>query len=301
MAKKTSESETDYLESVLSANTFDDESEELKNLRAARERVETTLRAELGADPAIRYGGSHAKCTMVATSYDLDLLCYFPRDANDAGGTLESLWDSVKSALGKTYVVEAKRSALCIFDGKAYLHIDVVPGRFVDETKTDVFLHQNDGSKDRLKTNPEKQVAHVRDSKVRPAIKLSKIWRDRHGVRAKTFVLELLVIKILEGREHEPLDVQLRSVFEAFRDESQTLSVSDPANGENDLKPILDAARDELQRAASSALAVVDAQGWEAVFGKLPDPSSATSTPSKAQRISSLAADDRARVRPWAR
>lgn len=300
--KKTSESETEYLEKILEENTFDDDSDELKNLRDARERVEATLREELGDDPHIRYGGSHAKDTMVATSYDLDLHCYYPRDADDAE-TLQSIWDKVKAALEKKYAVEPKRSALRILekDGNAYLHVDVVPGRFVDDTKTDVFLHQNDGDKVRLKTNPETHVAHVRDSEARPAIRLTKIWRDRHGVGAKTFVLELLVIKILGKHGAEALDVQLRKVFEAFRDESETLSVTDPANSGNDLKPVLDDARDELQRAASSALDVVDDQGWEGVFGALPEQKSDSSAAASRQRIESLASDDCARVRPWAR
>lgn len=297
---KTSESETEYLERVLEANTFDDESEELKNLRDARERVEATLREELGDDPHIRYGGSHAKGTMVSTSYDLDLLCYYPRDAEDAE-TLEAIWDKVKSALEKKYAVEAKRSALRLLEKDAYLHVDVVPGRFVDDTKTDVFLHQNDAQKQRLKTNPETHVTHVRDSEARPAIRLTKIWRDRHGVGAKTFVLELLVIKILDGHAGDALDVQLRKVLEAFRDESQTLSVTDPANSGNDLETMLDAARDELRRAASSSLDVVDEQGWEGVFGALPEEESDSSSESRQQRVVSLAAEDRARVRPWAR
>ena len=169
--KKTSESESHYLEKIVKANTFGDDSQEMKDLRSARDRVEATLRKELGDDPHIRYGGSHAKGTMVATSYDLDLPCYFPRDADDAGETLEALWDSVKTALEKDYVVEPKTSAIRLLEkeSKKYLHVDVVPGRYVDDAKTDVFLHQNGGDKARLKTNPEKHITHVRDSEVRPA------------------------------------------------------------------------------------------------------------------------------------
>ena len=44
------------------------------------------------------------------------------------------------------------------------LKVDVVPGRYVDTSQTDVFIHQNEGDKERLKTNIVEHVTHVRDS-----------------------------------------------------------------------------------------------------------------------------------------
>ena len=49
-------------------------------------------------------------------------------------------------------------------------HIDVVPGRFTDETKADAYLYQCGGDKKRLKTNLDVHLDHVRDSGVTDAI-----------------------------------------------------------------------------------------------------------------------------------
>jgi hypothetical protein len=300
MGTKDDMSDVEYLENIIAANSLEEGSAELDALRAARKRVEATLRAELGNDPVIRYGGSHGKGTMVTTSYDLDLLCYFPRDADDAGDTVEALWTAVKEALEKEYAVDEKRSALRVRDddGDGYLHIDVVPGRFIDESSGDVFIHQNDGDKKRLKTNPETHLAHVRESGVRDAIKLSKIWRDRYAVPVKTFVLELLVIKLLDDLREDALDDQLRHVLTEFRDHSDDMSIVDPANSGNDLGPLLDRSREELRGAADSALLVVERQGWRALFGPLPEEGEATKS-KRAVQVAGLAARDRARVRPW--
>ena len=46
--------------------------------------------------------------------------------------------------------------------------------------------------------------------------------------------------------------------------------VEDPANPNNDLKPLVDEARSELAAWASRALEYIDNHNWEFVFGKLP-------------------------------
>lgn len=286
----------EYLQEIVKKQSLADDSDEVKTVRANRDAVEQLLRAELGSDPTIRYGGSLAKGTMVRDSFDLDVLCYFPRDADDAGATLEEVHASVKRALEKSYFVEEKTSALRVLSkDKARLSIDVLPGRFIDEAESDVFLHRTSGDKVRLKTNPDTHISHVRDSGVRDAIKLCKHWRARSGVEVRSFVLELLVIDLLDGKKKDSLDTQMRTVLEAFRDKSESLSVTDPANANNDLSELLDATtRSSLANAAKATLHTVDASGWEAVFGKLPEEAS------KAARIADAVKRDPTPVRPWA-
>lgn len=83
------------------------------------------------------------------------------------------------------------------------------------------------------------------------------------------FRLELLVVDLLKQRKGWALTSQLRWVFEQFRDHADTLSVVDPANGNNDLTPALVAVKYGLVMAAANTLRKIDKEGWQAVFGRI--------------------------------
>ena len=141
---------------------------------------------------------------MIRESYDGDVTCYFPHDEAEAGKTLEEIYNNAKTALTETFFVESKASALRIRskeDLHTDLHLDVVPGRYTSDCESDVFLHRTTGDKERLKTNLQTHVDHIKDSGVTDAIRLMKLWKVRNGITAaKTFVLELLVMKLLRVR-----------------------------------------------------------------------------------------------------
>lgn len=266
-----------YLKEVLAAQTLKDDSDEMKALRKRRAEVESLLRAEFkDSNPRIRYSGSHSKGTMILESYDLDLTCYFAQDDNAAGESLKDIYANVKKALEKKYKVTAKNTSLRLLGldqdvhGQDF-HIDVVPGRFTDKDEKDVFLHQAEAEKERLKTNLDIHVSHVKDSGYTDAIRLMKLWRERHDVEIKTFVLELLVIKLLDDRSLTKLSSQLLHVWEEFRDKSASLCVEDPANPQgNDLSKMLpEGLRGTMQQVAKDTLETIENKGWEAVFGKL--------------------------------
>lgn len=271
----------EYLEKVLAKQTFEDDDQNLKDLRKRRKEVERLLRGHFSeASPSIRWGGSMAKETMIREAYDGDITCYFPCDETDAGSTLEEIYNNVAQALSEVYVVERKTSALRIKDpstkeAKGFaqdLHIDVVPGRFTGDDGDDVFLHRTEGDKTRLKTNLQAHIDHIRDSGVRPAIRLMKLWNVRNGIGAKTFVLELLVVKLLKEKKGATIAKQLEHIWKEFRDSADGLSVEDPANPTgNDLKPVLDQVRHRLSSVAATTLTLIENSGWEAVFGKVED------------------------------
>jgi hypothetical protein len=259
----------EYMAEILEQQTLDEDGPELKALRAKRDEVEDVLREKLGSGPVIKYGGSKAKGTMVLVSYDLDLLCYFAHDEDEAGDTLEELYESVATILEDAgYKVDRRRSAIRVksSDGIDF-HVDVVPGRYVDDAQDDVFLHQNEGDKERLKTNPDVHIDHVKDSGCIDEIRLTKIWRERESLHVKTFVLELAVIEILAEVAGD-LEDRIRELFEAFRDRIDEVTVCDPANGNNDLTSLFDeTVRAELSDGAKRALKAIDAGNWEDVFG----------------------------------
>lgn len=263
----------EILAKVLEEQTLDPEGPELVKLRSTRDDVEALLRSEYGDSPTIRYGGSKAKNTMICASYDLDMTCYFARNDNKAGETLEEIYNNVARVLEKKYIVERKRSALRLTSKapetyKMDLNVDVVPGRFIDGDDGDVFLHQNEGDKKLLKTNLDVHIRHIRGSGVTDAIRLLKLWKVLNVVDVKTFVLELLVVDLLEKHKQATLTTQVLIVLETFRDQIDELSVEDPANPTgNDLSERLDSARPFLQAAADQTLWVIERQGWATAFG----------------------------------
>lgn len=264
--------DNEYLEAVLRDQTLAPGSPEMKDLQERRKEVEQVLRDEFGDAPRIREGGSKAKGTMIKESYDLDLTSYFAHDDDTGGETLEEIYDRTDEALEKKYATTRKGSAIRVRDSKdTDLHVDVVPGRFVEGKKGDVFLHRTTGDKERLKTNLDVHVQHVKDSGVIEAIRLMKLWREREKIKVKTFVLELLVVEMLVDKKDASLTDQLRHVWTEFRDNPEDLKVVDPANREgNDLSDLLnDDVRSALSDAAGKTLDTIKESGWPAVFGEV--------------------------------
>ena len=263
-----------YLKNVLSHQRLTDE--ELNELRAHRADVQTVLEDHFSeSSPDIRYAGSYKKKTMIRDAYDLDVACYFSHEDTAAGQTLIDIYDACADALTDDYHVQRKRSALRVMEKGALVsrkdfRIDVVPGRYTGEERGDAFLHQEGGGKTRLKTNLQVHVEHIRNSGIRDAIKLLKLWRCQRSIRIKTFVLELLAVDLLKYRKSAKLSAQLEHVFTVFRDDADGLRVEDPANSNNDLKPLVDEARSDLTAWASRTLEYIDNHDWESVFGKLP-------------------------------
>lgn len=268
--------DNEYLNEVLNSQNLDPEGPELKALQKEREKVEKLLRKKFGSSPTIKYGGSKAKGTMIKESYDLDIINYFPHDDLSAGETLEDIYNNTYDALSDDYLVEKKGSALRLKDKtqQSYgtdFHIDVVPGRYIEEDDGDVFLYRSTGEKKRSKTNLDVHIEHVKDSGVIEAIRLEKLWRVRNAVPIKNFALDLLTIDLLKSMKNSSLTSQLIHVWEEFRDHSESLSIEDPANPSgNDLSEMLSASvRLSLKQIATSTLSTLEANGWEAVFGSV--------------------------------
>lgn len=271
--------EQKYLDDILESQTLDPEGDEMNELRRHRDDVDMILRKKFAdSSPTIRYGGSKAKGTMVKEAYDLDLICYFDRDDATAGETLKEIYENVEAALGDDYLVTRKASALRLKgrgldDWARDFHIDVVPGRFIDDDGDDVFLYRSSGEKGRQKTNLEVHLKHVRESGVTDDIRLMKLWRARNGLSVRHFVLELLIIKLLEEKRSLSLGKRLKHVWTELRDNVEEITVEDPANPNgNDLSELFNAAvRYELSTGAARALESIEKEGWEKVFGPVPE------------------------------
>ena len=266
--------------------------------------VEALLREKFAkSSPTIRYGGSKAKGTLIRESYDLDVICYFPSSDTSAGESLKDIYDNVTTALQGGYYITPKNSSIRLKskDPKQNVkdfHIDVVPGRYVDETKTDSFIHQNGSEKERLKTNLDVHIAHVRDSGVDDAIRLLKLWKVRKSIPLKGFVWELVIIKLLKTKKSSSLSAQLEHVWKEIRDTKDPISIEDPANPSgNDLSKVLDTSVwFTLSASAKSTLGQIQSSGWESVFGPLKRAEGA----SRVAALSRAAGTASVQSKPWA-
>lgn len=263
----------EYLTQILKNHSIGVDSPEMKKLQETRKDVEALIREKFAdCSPTIRYGGSKVKGTMIIDAYDLDIVSYFPHDDICAGETLKDIYDNAVNALAEQYYVEPRRSAIRIRSKDSAhedFHIDVVPGRFTDDTKSDTFLYQSGVEKGRLKTNLDVHIAHIRDSGLVDIIQLAKLWKVRNSIDLKTFGLELLVIKYATNSKKNHLETGLVSFWEYLRDHGDNITIEDPANpGGNDLSVLLsDSTKALLSMFAKSALNLVEAGSWESIFG----------------------------------
>ncbi len=270
--------DNEYLKKVLESQTLDSDGEEMKVLRSRRDDAESRLRKKFGGKPSIRYGGSKAKGTMIKEAYDLDVICYFDNDDDSAGETLQEIYESVAEVFEDDYLIERKPSAIRLksrsLDSWAEdYHTDIVPGRFVDEDRDDVFLYRSSGEKGRQKTNLDIHINHVKESGVRDAIRLIKLWRKRNDLSIRHFVLELLAIDLLKEKKNLPLTDQLTHFWTEVRDNIDDMTVEDPANPYgNDLSELFNATiKYELSNMARATLESIEKEGWKKVFGELPE------------------------------
>lgn len=266
--------ENEYLGAVIAAHEITEGSTEAAAALGVMSDVEKLIRGKLeSATPVIEVAGSYAKGTMIRDHYDLDVVCYFLNHETEAGDTLADIYDNVRKILEEEYKVTPKNASLLLStkdDGGAFLHVDVVPGRFVDAAQADCFIYQNDGDKNRLQTNLRKHVDHVRNSGQADAIKLAKYWRHRRGMddMVRTFVLELAVIEALKDMRGRSLADRMKALMTKFRDDIDSISIADPANKTgNDLSDAFnDDVRSKLKTAAQLTLQTVESSGWEGVF-----------------------------------
>ena len=262
-----------YLEELLASQRLDEHSDEWKALDEEAERIEAILRAAYPWSAlTFTHAGSRAKRTIIREDYDLDEVAYFRNEDKAAGETVAEIYENVAKVMSKHYTVRRKRSALRLGmkDGRD-LKVDLVPGRYIDATMTDVFIHQNGGTKDWLKTNIVKQVAHIAGSGCTDEIMLAKLWRTRNDIAVKTFPLELLVIEALPLDGNGSLELRFGGVLAVFAADIGSLRIEDPANPNgNDLSYALpDSLRREIAKVAHNTLAAARQYGWEHVFGKI--------------------------------
>jgi hypothetical protein len=176
-----------YLDDVLDSQRVPPEIESA--VRARRAEVEAILR---GAGHArVYYGGSFAKHTAIAAAFDLDVVIYF-RDARPQD--LYALVESRLRAAGHSVLRHNVALRLQYTPG---WHVDVVPGRALDDT----YEYADLWAADRAGTRQTSLKRHIELARSgdRDVVRLLKLWRARHHAPVGSFVLELAAARALHG------------------------------------------------------------------------------------------------------
>lgn len=293
-----------YLEKILAQQTLQADGQEMKALNEEKIRVENLILKEFkDSNPTIKIAGSIAKGSALKDSYDLDICVYFPKeDSEDCGETLKEIYEKVKACLEKEYRIVTKPVALRLESNSpstkgVYCHIDVVPGRFVDGSDGDCFLHITNGDKKYFKTNLKVHLEYIKNSGMIDQIKLLKLWRSRSGLSVRTFILELLVVKILKASKATTLQDYLIEFWTELRDNIDTVTIEDPANPYgNDLSEIFDEKiKSQLQAAADRTMQLAERDRWEDIYGPIED----GDTANRVASIVSVASNYRTPPRPY--
>ncbi|HEY0948120.1 MAG TPA: hypothetical protein VGE53_01325 [Candidatus Paceibacterota bacterium] len=293
----------EYLDDLLASQNLSDSQEEA--LQAHKKEVTEFLREEFGDDPVIKYAGSRGKGTMICDRYDLDIVCYFPSSDERS---LKEIREDVASRLAEKYLLTHKASAERILDLKGSdapgdFHIDVVPGRFITDTK-DVFIHLVNGDKQRMQTNLKVHIDYIVNSGCVPMIRLVKLWAYRNNLKIKTFVLELFVVEALSGYQSKgDLRKAFLKVMESFKDDFASMQLVDPANTNNIVSQLVE---DSDKRAISQAAEVVlerikdsdEVEDWQEAFVDTGETSKSVRTAAAAS-VAYTAGNTFTPNRPW--
>ncbi len=113
------------------------------------------------------------------------------------------------------------------------------------------------------KTNINKHIQLVKNSRRISEIRLMKIWRKLHGLDFPSFYLELCVIDALHGCRYGNLPSNFATALTYLADDFQTARHIDPANSNNTISD--DLTDNEKARIAKLARVSLEKQFWEEV------------------------------------
>lgn len=245
-----------HLREVLDTHKMCHVQDFVNKVKSRREEIKTKMHDHYGSNKYPSFGsGSFAKHTATNVKFDLDLVEPFK---HNAFGTLQEMFDSVHDFLAEEYkntgvIIRKQKVSIGVSfpiekgDEKP-VEVDVVPGR---ELSNDDYLDSHDlnlcfnedhwGFKKGTsqKTNIQKQISHIEGkSNERQIIRLLKIWKKQKGKKYKSFVIELAVIRALDGYDGDNgLWPRLKYTMEYLRDHiaENSFHLYDPGNTNNDV------------------------------------------------------------------
>lgn len=266
----------EYLNCVLKSHRMRHVEEQMEAYRIKRDEVKRLLQKEFGSRMYTpRDSGSYAKHTAINTSFDLDMLVPFRKDAF---GTLEEMYQDVENFLAEHYrgtTVQVSPQTvsigLAMYENGHQLSIDVVPGREMQqggyEADKTLNLYVNKPNRNSLQTNVEKQIEHIRaaateNQHIRNIIRLLKVWKRARNVKLKSFLIELLVIEAFARESEIPKGLwpQLRLILDFIEKEITNIRLIDPGNSNNVVTDTLTTAqKQDIAQTVKALLQNIDA------------------------------------------
>jgi len=233
---------------------------ELDVLRGLREKIEARVRSLQGVQ-RVYYAGSFGKKTMIRQQYDLDIVVYW---GSDCGYSLQGIYQAVGEVLRKDWTSVNPKTVAWELPFQGGFHIDVVPGRALNNTYLYANLYRRDTGTS-LQTSIKVHIDTVRNSGRRDVIRLMKLWRAKRGVPfKKSLALELMTIDGCKGLRTDELEKQLISALAYVRDNILTIKIVDPANSNNVLSDEISTGERQLIKAAADA--AIKATYWSEVL-----------------------------------
>lgn len=191
----------------------------------------------------VSYSGSFAKGTAIAGGSDIDL---FVSLKSGTPGTLKEIYDSLHTLVGQLGLSGRKQNVSIAVQRRG-VNIDLVPGRRQSPLSNYHSLHRHKtGSW--MQTNIALQVKRIRNSSHQNEIRLTKIWRNLHGLEFPSVLLEIAVVNALLLRPTDTLIYNMRRVITYLRDSFPSRRIVDPGNTNNILS-------DELTTVEKQAIA----------------------------------------------
>lgn len=217
----------EYLTNLL--NDQELKGNQLASLRTIRDEIEGWLRVDVGSGVRFYYGGSFAKKTMLREGYDLDIILYFPH--TEASG-LSEIFNRVHRRLAAKYTVVPRTVALRLTYTQGF-HVDVVPGKAQNATFKYATLFKNTRPSSTLQTSVKVHIESVKDAGLSDIVRLTKLWRLRHGLDVATFALEIAIQKAMSNVRRDNLGTAMLTVLRYLANDFVQARLVDPANTNN--------------------------------------------------------------------
>ncbi len=208
---------------VLKKYKIDDK--ELDKLPIVSEEIWHLLKPIHALNPTKYFGGSYAKGTMINTSFDLDMLVYFPNSVSKSPQELVKLVESILNENLKT-----KRLGVAIQFSINGFDVDLIIGKYQDDKKEFVDLW-NSITEKKMRSSLVVHINHV--SEVEEIIKLMKIWRDKHKLNWHKLAMERSIVWALKDKPKNDFGECLKMIFLDIKSNIDTIDFLDPANSNN--------------------------------------------------------------------
>ena len=175
----------------------------------------------------IELSGSVAKGTANAGANDMDL---FIAMSSATPGSLKDVYQSLYDVAAARWPTRSQNVSIGI--RLAGFHFDLVPGRMQTGYQNWFSLWRNK-AQTHTQTNIALQIQTVAQSGRTEEIRILKRWRTLAGLDFPSFVLELAVLRALQGRRHGDLANNVSAALDWLRDNMRTARLVDPANSNN--------------------------------------------------------------------